>query len=140
MISKILISCALTNGVAWLFGQASLNNQNFYKSLIKPEWSPPPYLFGIVWPVLYTFMGYAAYRIYEKKTENPVQVQKALAVFFLQYALNVIWSPIFFEANNIILSGFVIAFLLPFLYVRQNSRSAFDPLFGLGQSCNAFNL
>lgn len=131
MLWKILVSCGLTNGIAWLLGQSSLNSQNFYKSLIKPEWSPPPYLFGIVWPVLYTFMGYAAYRIYEKKTENPVQAQKALAVFFLQYALNVIWSPIFFGANNIILSGFVIAFLLPCIVWNLTEFYTLDKTAGL---------
>lgn len=113
MLWKILTSCAVTNGFALIISQSSLKTQTFYKALAKPEWSPPPYLFGIVWPILYTLMGYAAYRIYEKTADEPFQARKALAVFCLQYLLNVIWSPIFFGNNNLLLGAFVIAFLLP---------------------------
>lgn len=131
MLWKILISCGLTNGIAWVLGQSSLNNQNFYKYLIKPEWSPPPYLFGIVWPILYTLMGYAAYRIYEKIEDNASSARKALAVFCLQYGLNVIWSPIFFGNNNLILGAFVIAFLLPCIVWNLVEFYALDKTAGL---------
>ena len=29
---------------------------NWYKKLKTAPWSPPPYVFGIVWPILYIFL------------------------------------------------------------------------------------
>lgn len=37
-----------------------------YKSLRKPWFTPPDFVFGIAWTVLYLPMGAAAYRVYEK--------------------------------------------------------------------------
>ena len=30
---------------------------NWYKNLKTAPWSPPPYVFGIVWPILYIFFN-----------------------------------------------------------------------------------
>jgi len=44
---------------------------NFYQTLIKPSWSPPAYLFGPVWTVLYAVIalsfGKVFYRAFIKK-------------------------------------------------------------------------
>jgi len=37
-----------------------------YKSLRKPWFTPPDFVFGIAWTVLYLLMGVAAYRVYKK--------------------------------------------------------------------------
>ena len=34
----------------------------------QPPYSPPPYIFGPVWTVLYASMGYAAYRAWVNGT------------------------------------------------------------------------
>ena len=33
----------------------------WYEGLAKPSWDPSPWLFGPVWAVLYTLIGYAGY-------------------------------------------------------------------------------
>ncbi|HYC90682.1 MAG TPA: TspO/MBR family protein [Thermoanaerobaculia bacterium] len=38
-------------------GIASRSAPAFYAQLVKPEWAPPPWLFGPVWTVLYLMMG-----------------------------------------------------------------------------------
>jgi hypothetical protein len=41
-------------------GIASKSAPTFYAQLVKPEWAPPPWLFGPVWTALYLLMGIAA--------------------------------------------------------------------------------
>ena len=115
MFWQILISCFSINGIAFLLGQSSIKNKEFYHHLVRPDWSPPSYLFGIVWPILYTLMGYALYRIYSSTTASNDSVKKALLVFAVQYLLNVIWSPIFFGRQDVILASLVITALIPFI-------------------------
>jgi len=33
-----------------------MDNKQWYAQLNKPKWSPPSYLFGIVWSILYVFI------------------------------------------------------------------------------------
>ena len=76
-----------------------------YASVKKPTWSPPPYVFGIVWTVLYLLMGVASWRIYYAGTnasKNSVTVTVkavnwALTLFAAQLLLNLVWSPVYFS-------------------------------------------
>lgn len=62
-----------------------------------PLLSPPPVVFPIVWTVLYILMGFSAARVYEKKKEDPGAARSALQTFYLNLALNFLWSPVFFR-------------------------------------------
>jgi tryptophan-rich sensory protein len=64
--------------------------------LNKPWFSPPDFVFGIAWSVLYFLMGLAAYRVYER-TGWP---SWALYVYTAQLALNLLWFVIFFDAKQ----------------------------------------
>lgn len=59
----------------------------------KVEGQPPDWVFGPVWTVLYLMMGYAANIVYQKTGKVPL-------VFWLQLALNLIWSPVYFRKND----------------------------------------
>lgn len=66
-----------------------------YTSIIKPPLSPPGWLFGIVWPVLYLLMGIAAYIIYQAPQSS--EQKKAIVVFWVQLFVNFLWPIIFFR-------------------------------------------
>ena len=86
MALKILLP-ALTIVTAWLAGLSTLyTDWTWYESLNKATFNPPNYLFGIVWPILYTMMGVVSYF-------NAKQIYK---LFVLQLVLNSSWSWIFF--------------------------------------------
>jgi tryptophan-rich sensory protein len=51
-------------------------------------------LFGPVWTLLYTLMAVAAWLVWRKGPSAAVTI--ALVVFFLQLALNALWSWMFF--------------------------------------------
>lgn len=69
---------------------------NWYATLNKPSFSPPNWIFGPVWTVLYIMMGVSLYLIWAKK--------KIPAVFWVQLILNALWSVIFFGLKNPLLA------------------------------------
>lgn len=73
---------------------ASANAPEFYAQLSRPDWSPPAWLFGPVWTVLYLLMGIAAWLVWREKGFRGAPV--ALALFLVQLALNSLWSWLFF--------------------------------------------
>jgi translocator protein len=66
----------------------------WYAGLNKPFFSPPNWVFGPVWTLLYIMMAVAAWRVWlVRKLE---QRNQALMLFAIQLALNAFWSPAFF--------------------------------------------
>lgn len=73
----------------------------WYAFLNKPVFSPPNWLFGPVWTILYTLIGISLYLIWTSK-------KGSLKLFLFHLFLNAIWSPIFFGAKNLGLAFLVI--------------------------------
>lgn len=65
----------------------------YYRRLRKPSWSPPPWLFGPVWSLLYALIGTAAWLVARRGGSGS---QGALGLWWTQLALNAAWTPIFF--------------------------------------------
>ena len=85
-------------------------NSDWYRTLIKPGFQPPGWIFGPMWTLLYTLMGVALYRIIERREQAGARV--ALVSFAAQLLLNGIWSPIFFGAQAITVALVVIGLLV----------------------------
>lgn len=66
-----------------------------YSDLKKPSWSPPSWIFGPVWIVLYILMGVSLYWILQQKN-NTIQ----LVIFFISLLANILWTPIFFGLKD----------------------------------------
>ena len=71
----------------------------WFAALVKPELYPPPQAFGIVWTVLYVMMGLALAMVVAARGARGRGI--AVAVFFVQLALNLAWSPLFFLFHQI---------------------------------------
>ena len=72
----------------------------WYARLRKPSWTPPGWLFGPVWTLLYALMAIAAWRVWRRPDAKPDARKTALACWAFQLALNVGWSWIFFRAHQ----------------------------------------
>ncbi len=75
----------------------------WYAGLQKPWFTPPNWLFAPVWLTLYFLMGVSLYLLWGKKERARV----TLAAFAVQLVLNVLWSVVFFGAQQL-LYGFVV--------------------------------
>jgi len=66
----------------------------WYESLNKPSWTPPNWVFPVVWPILYLMMAIAAWMVWTRYSFK--QAQQELRWFGVQLLLNAAWSWIFF--------------------------------------------
>ena len=73
---------------------ASIGADSFYSQLVRPEWAPPPAVFGPVWTVLYALMGIAAWLVW--RGGGFVAARVALVMFIIQLMVNALWSWLFF--------------------------------------------
>ena len=83
---------------------------SWYATLQKPFFAPPNWVFAPVWITLFILMGIALYLVWQCGTENR-EVKMALGIFGVQFALNVIWSFLFFGLESSLL-GFIDIILL----------------------------
>lgn len=74
--------------------------KTYSQQAAKPPLTPPDFVFPIVWSILYFLMGVSAGRIYSRYKSGSVppwgNPKRALALWWGQLGLNVLWSPIFF--------------------------------------------
>jgi tryptophan-rich sensory protein len=68
----------------------------WYASLAKPAWTPPPWVFGPAWTALYLMMAVAGWRLWRRRDARPREARVALVLFAVQLALNFLWTPVFF--------------------------------------------
>lgn len=92
--------------------------EGWYVTLEKPWFSPPNWIFGPVWTVLYAMVGISGYLIWVQKAKS---VGLARKLFGFQLVLNGVWSPIFFGLQNPLLAMVVIGGLwcVLVLLIRQ---------------------
>lgn len=71
---------------------------DWYAGLVKPDWTPPDWIFGPVWTVLYVMMAVAAWLVWRQS--GFAGAKTPLALFAIQLALNSLWSVLFFGFRN----------------------------------------
>jgi benzodiazapine receptor len=72
----------------------------WYAEAAKAAWSPPNWLFGPVWIVLYAAMAVAAWLVWLRRYFD--YVTPALTLYVAQLFLNSVWTPIFFGGYEVI--------------------------------------
>ena len=84
--------------VVLTFGVAALASQfepgDWYSNIAKPTWTPPGWLFGPVWGILYLSMSVSAWLVWRRRRKTAVS--RPLAFYFAQLAINGMWSWLFF--------------------------------------------
>lgn len=79
-----------------------------YNTLQKPPLSPPGFIFGIVWSILYLLMG-IAYGMLVYKGKSDAEVSK---IYLTQLIVNLIWPILFFVFKLRLFSSIWIIILL----------------------------
>lgn len=86
--SLVAVVVALAGGLASPIGP-------WYENLAKPDWTPPNWVFGPVWTLIYALCVVAAVRGW-RASETFRDKSWLLSLFFTNAVLNVLWSVLFF--------------------------------------------
>jgi tryptophan-rich sensory protein len=96
---RLVAALAAPLAVASVSGLATTAGvRDWYPSLVKPSFTPPDWLFGPVWTVLYIMMGIALWWVWRRQGEVPVRTP--LTLFAVQLLLNALWSVLFFGLRS----------------------------------------
>lgn len=112
----IFVGIALAVGA--LSGRLSAGQTDAYQMLAKPPFSPPAWLFPIVWSVLYVLMGISAAIIYSSDNGGRIN---SLIFYAAQLAVNFLW-PIIYFVLKMRLFALVWLVLLLFLVLYMISK------------------
>jgi len=140
--------------IAWLIasfiaaaigGAASVKAGAFYAQLVRPEWAPPSWVFGPVWTVLYAMMGIAAWLVW--RVAGFRAARTALTLFFVQLALNALWSWLFFGwhrgvlafADIVLLLALIVATLIAFWRIKPLAGALLVPYLSWVSFATALN-
>ena len=101
------ITLVLITLIVGSLASSNTGTDTWYQGLIKSDLNPPGYVFGIVWPILYLFMGITAWR----------NIDTIKIDFYIQLFLNAIWSWLFFSFQLPLIALFDI-WLLIFINIK----------------------
>jgi translocator protein len=89
----LLILCLAVAGIGGLATAPSI--PNWYAGLAKPSWTPPGWIFGPVWSVLYLTIAVAAWLVWRQSS-----AAVPMTLFGIQLGFNATWSWLFFGLHS----------------------------------------
>ncbi len=91
-----LVGAVVCLGLGTASGLSTVGGaDSWYRELVKPPGTPPSWVFGPVWSVLYLMMGTALGRLIHRRA------WPAVGAFGFQMVMNLAWTPVFFGAHQI---------------------------------------
>ena len=96
------------------------NIPNWYATLEKPWFSPPNWVFGPAWTILYILMGTALFLVIRNGFTDQKVIQAA-GIYGAQLVVNLSWSIIFFGMQSPI--GALVAILILVALIIATIRS-----------------
>ena len=119
LVISILASFA-AGGIGSLFTFRVI--PTWYAGLKKPPYTPPNWVFGPIWTTLYILMGISVFLVWQKGL-NTSGVMLAFTLFWIQLALNALWSVIFFGMKS--KGGGVITIIVLWLLILATIITSF---------------
>jgi tryptophan-rich sensory protein len=107
-LAGCIVACQAMGLIGTIFTMPALGE--WYASLTKPSFTPPGWVFSVVWVTLYTMMGVAAFLVMRLGTRRP-DVRLALGAFAIQLLLNGLWPYLFFGRRDPVAGLLDICFL-----------------------------
>lgn len=121
-----IITCLAAGLIGSVFTRTAI--PTWYAGLAKPPFTPPNWVFGPVWTILYVLMGVAAFLVW-RKGWGYREVRVGLITFLVQLLLNALWSTVFFGlksplAGVIVIVGLWVVLLFTLLRFFKLSAAA----------------
>lgn len=93
-LPSLVVWLLISFAAAGIGAIASADSKDFYLSLSRPDWAPPPGVFGPVWSVLYVLIGVSAWLVWRQR--GLAAGKAPYLFFFAQLAANALWTWLFF--------------------------------------------
>jgi benzodiazapine receptor len=93
-----VVLCLAVGGIAGAGTAGDVNG--WYRTLVRPSFAPPDWVFGPVWTLLYAMMAVAVWRVGMAPASH--LRSWAIGLFLVQLALNFAWPWIFFRLHSLI--------------------------------------
>ena len=106
---KLFVWIVAFQSISGLLSIFSSADTIWYASLTRSSLTPPGYVFGIVWPMLYITIAIAGWSIWQLHNHRALYIKK---LYIIQVLLNWSWTPIFFYFNAPLIALLCLAFIL----------------------------
>ena len=94
-------------------------DKTFYNSLNRSILTPPSYVFGIVWPILYFSLAIVFFLV--KTSPKCVNFCTPLQYFSIQLIFNLLWTTLFFKLQMPHLALLDLALIVGFTLLTMDS-------------------
>jgi len=103
-LCRINKKCAILGAVIILLcgilSAVSVGSFSLFSEIVRPRFTPPAFLFPIVWTFLYLLIGAAAGAVIcQKERALDICRYRGLLLFVIMMVFNFIWAPLFFGAR-----------------------------------------
>lgn len=100
---------------------------SWYDQLDTPWFTPPGWVFGPMWTTLYALIGVAAWRVWGHHRSR--DRSRALGAWGLQLAVNAVWTPVFFGAEQpwgglVVITTLVVLVVITIALMARVDRAA----------------
>lgn len=97
-LSRLLLALIIPQAAGLLGSLFTSQGVNtWYKTINKPSFNPPDWIFAPVWTLLFILMGVSFYLVWQTTFARK---KCAYRIFFIQLIFNILWSVIFFGFQN----------------------------------------
>lgn len=106
----------------------SAEENRWYQELVKPDAQPPGWVFPVAWTILYFMTGLALAIVLNAR--GAPQRMLGIGLFVGQFALNLMWSPLFFGRHQVstalylIIAMLLVALATTFVFGRIRKSAA----------------
>ena len=104
---KLIIWITFLGSVSSALGNLTKSGMGeWYQALNRSSLTPPSYVFGLVWSLLYVMIAISGWKIWE--SEHFAGLKSIKKLYVIQLILNWSWTPLFFGFH---LTGYALACL-----------------------------
>ncbi len=111
--SFLVFAYAIGSGV-WVS-----SSPGWYATLNRPNWQPPDFIFGIIWPYNFVVLGFAAYNVAQSLSRNLALTW--IVLFAASVASALTWAYQFYVPHNLSIAAIALVttaiLTLPVLYL-----------------------
>lgn len=87
-ITLAILTVGLTAFISSVFVQT---DTEWFNSLVKPDFYPPPIVFSVVWSVIYVILAFVLAKLLLIKASR-----RTIVLYIMQLVLQILWSLVFF--------------------------------------------